>query len=303
MNETPQKHMSDDSFCIVMLPDSQNYADSDEKMCCWDAQMGWIFRNEDKLNIRFVTHVGDFVNDDQSEEQLHRAYSRFVRLFGVVPFGMCAGNHDLTFDGKASEHWKKYFPTTMGEFADYWIDSYDDNKHNAQKIRINGQTFLFIHLAYLPSDGALEWASKILSENEDSYAIVTTHSFLIADRHEYGIARRNSRVSLTDIRLHRDGTNAGEDIYEILIKKHRNVRMVLSGHYTGSYHMELPIEDRVVHAILADYEHNKPFGGNGFLRIIQFVPSENKIYNYTYSPLVDAYKLGEHDSFVLPMNI
>ena len=79
--------------------------------------------------------------------------------------------------------------------------------------------------------------------------------------------------------------------------------MILSGHYTGSYYMQLPIEDRVVHAILADYEHNKPFGGSGFLRIIQFVPSEDKIYNYTYSPLVDAYKLGEHDSFVLPMNI
>lgn len=302
MNQTPQKHMNEDSFCIVMLPDSQFYAESDANVCCWDAQIGWIFRNRDKLNIRFVTHVGDFVNDDQSKEQFRRAGSCFARLSGVVPYGMCAGNHDLDVNGKASAYFKKYFPESMGEFCDYWIASYEDNKHNAQKVQINDKSFLFIHLAYSPSDAAIQWASNILSENEECYAIITTHSFLITDWSEQGIAKRDSRASLSDIRIHRDGENAGEEIHEKLVKKHRNVRMVLSGHYGGSYHMELPLEDRVVHAIQADYEGERPFGGNGFLRIIQFVPAEGKIYNYTYSPLVDAYKLGEHDSFVLDYN-
>lgn len=302
MNEIPEKHMSKDSFCIVMLPDSQFYAESTDKVCCWDAQIGWIFQNKDKLNIRFVTHVGDFVNDDQSEEQFRRASGCLARLNGVVPYGFCAGNHDLDASGKASTYFTKYFPENMGEFHDYWIDSYDENKHNAQKVDIDGKKFLFLHLAYSPTDAAVEWASEILSENEDCYAVVTTHSFLIADWSEYGIARRDSRASLSDTRIHRDGTNAGEDIYEKLVKKHPNVRMVLSGHYVGSYHMELPLEDRIVHAIQADYEGDRPFGGNGFLRILQFVPSEGKIYNYTYSPLLDAYKLGEHNAFVVPYN-
>lgn len=299
MNETPQRHMEKDSFCIIMLPDSQNYVASNDKMCCWDAQINWIFKNRDKLNIRFVTHVGDMVNDDQSEEQFQRAFSSLARLSGVVPYGFCAGNHDLASDGSAAVYYRKYFPESMGEFTDYWVGSYDDNKHNAQMIQINGKSFLFLHLAYLPSDGAIEWADRILSENKDSYAVITTHSFLIADWSECGIARRDSRVSLTDIRMHKDGTNAGEDIYEKLVRKHKNVRMVLNGHYMGSYHMDLPIGDRIVHAIQADYENNRPLGGNGFLRIIQFVPSEEKIYNYTYSPLLDAYKLGEHDCFAL----
>lgn len=303
MYEIPQKHMTKDSFCIVMLPDSQNYVDSAEKLCCWDSQINWIFKNRDCLNIKFVTHVGDLVNNEKSEEQFQRVFSRFARLNGVVPFGMCAGNHDLAEDGSAPEFYKKYFPENMGEFTDYWLSSYDDNKHNAQKVRISEKDFLFIHLAYLPSDGAIEWASKILHENPDAYAVITTHSFLIADWSERGIARRNSRVSLTDNRVRRDGTNAGEDIFEKLVKKFDNVKMVLNGHYIGSFHMELPIGKRIVHAIEADYEDNRPFGGNGFLRIIQFVPSEGKIYNYTYSPLLDAYKLGEHDCFELPYNV
>lgn len=303
MYEIPQKHITEDSFCIVMLPDSQNYVDSPEKLCCWDAQINWIFKNRDCLHIKFVTHVGDLVNNEQSEEQFQRVFSRFARLNGVVPFGMCAGNHDLAEDGSAPEFYKKYFPESMGQFTDYWLSSYDDNKHNAQKVQINGKDFLFIHLAYLPSDGAIDWADKILYQNPDAYAVITTHSFLIADWSECGIARRNSRVSLTDNRVHRDGTNAGEDIYEKLVKKYDNVKMVLNGHYIGSYHMELPIGKRIVHAIEADYEDNRPFGGNGFLRIIQFVPSEGKIYNYTYSPLLDAYKVGEHDCFELPYNM
>lgn len=78
--------------------------------------------------------------------------------------------------------------------------------------------------------------------------------------------------------------------------------MVLSGHYYGSYHEELKVSGRTVHAIQANYEYAYPFGGNGFLRVIRFDFAADRIYNYTYSPLLEAYKLGEHDTFVLLMN-
>ena len=158
-------------------------------------------------------------------------------------------------------------------------------------------------MTYLPSDGAVEWAAKLLSEHKDAYAVITTHAFLIKDWSERGIARKESRVSLTDFRIHKDGTNAGEDILEKLVKPYDNVRMVLNGHYVGRDYLGIDIGERKVHAILADLEHEAPFGGNGFLRIIQFVPSEGKIYNYTYSPYLDAYKLSDTDSFAVEMNL
>lgn len=299
--DIPENHNTPDSFCFIMLPDSQNYAKDPANICCFESQIGWIFKNRDKLKIKFVTHVGDLSNDNEDEAQFKRAFYVLGRLNGAVPYGICPGNHDMNADGSAP-YFEKYFPESIGKYRSDWVGSYDHNKHNAQKITVNGKSYLFIHLAYLPSDGAVEWAAGLLEAHPDSYAVISTHAFLIKDWSERGVARRESRVSLTDIRIHKDGTNAGEDILEKLVKPYPNVKMVLNGHYVGRDYLEIKVGERRVHAILADLEHEQPYGGNGFMRILQFVPSEGKIYNYTYSPKLDAYKLGEFDSFVIDVN-
>ncbi len=301
IGQTPFEHITKDSFTFIMLPDSQNYAKDPKNLCCFESQVMWIFKNRDVLNIKFVTHVGDISNDNEDEEEFRVGFNTLGRLNGAVPYGICAGNHDMNADG-SSPYFIKYFPEEQLKNHSYWISSYDGNKHNAQKITVGDKNFIFIHLAYIPSDSAVEWAAKILEDNKDSYAVISTHAFLIKDWSERGIARRESRVSQTDFRIHRDGTNAGEDIYNKLVVPYDNVRMVLNGHYVGRDYLEIVIGDRKVHAILADLEHEQPYGGNGFLRIIQFVPSEGKIYNYTYSPMLDAYKLGEYDSFCVDIN-
>ena len=40
-------------------------------------------------------------------------------------------------------------------------------------------------------------------------------------------------------------------------------------------------------------------GGNGYLRIMKFVPKENRIYVTTYSPILKENKTGERHEFVL----
>ena len=269
--DEPLNHATDDSFCIIMLPDSQNYVKDLKNINCFSSQIRWIWNQRDKLNIKFVTHVGDLSNDSEDEEQFKNGFHQLGALSGVVPYGICAGNHDMKSDGSAP-YFTKYFPEAMGEYRSDWVGSFDGNKHNAQKITVNGKEYLFIHLAFIPSDGAIQWAEKLLKENADSYAIITTHAFLIKDWSERGIARKESRVSLTDIRISRDGTNAGQDIYNKLVVPYDNVRMVLSGHYVGRDYLEMKVGERKVHAILVDCEHEAPLGGNGFLRILQFVP-------------------------------
>ncbi len=295
---------SEKSFCIIMLPDAQNYVNPTYNAgCCWEAQLSWIFKNREKYNIKFVTQVGDMVSDPNEENQFKQAFSHIGRLNGVVPFGVCAGNHDVNAEGK-SPFWARYFPEELCKLHSYWVSSYDENKNNAQKISVNGQDYLFIHLEFLPSDGAIAWAKEILAQNPDSYAVISTHSFLIDDplTNERGIARRASRVSFTDYRINRAGINAGEDIYKKLVEPYGQVKMVLCGHYVGRYYMEFKIGNRIVHTVLADLEHERPLGGNGFMRILQFDCEKGVIRNYTYSPLLDAYKMGEYDMFEIKLN-
>jgi hypothetical protein len=53
-----------------------------------------------------------------------------------------------------------------------------------------------------------------------------------------------------------------------------------------------------VYQLLSDYQ-DWPSGGNGYLRIMEFVPSENKIYVKTYSPYLDQYDNDSANQFEL----
>ena len=80
-------------FSVVMLPDTQFYSEKHPDV--FHSQTRWIAEHIAEENIRFVTHVGDVVqNYDQSEAEWQVADDAMTRLDGLVPWGVAIGNHD-----------------------------------------------------------------------------------------------------------------------------------------------------------------------------------------------------------------
>ena len=96
------------------------------------------------------------------------------------------------------------------------------------------------------------------------------------------------------------GNNAGKDILEKLIHPCKNIRWVFSGHYANERYMPLDLDGRTVHAMLSNYEWDKPYNGNSWLRLLTFFPDDRKIRVDTYSPLFDAFRIRKKSSFMLP---
>ena len=95
------KPIGDDSFTIVLLPDTQHYVEEgkySKNLECFESQIQWIIENKMKLNIVFVSHVGDIVQHHDIEDEFLRASNVMRKLDGVVPYGFCAGNHDMQLD-------------------------------------------------------------------------------------------------------------------------------------------------------------------------------------------------------------
>jgi hypothetical protein len=57
-------------------------------------------------------------------------------------------------------------------------------------------------------------------------------------------------------------------------------------------------ENRTVYTLLADYQ-GRANGGDGWLRILRFVPASNRVEVQTYSPWLDAYETDTDSEFVL----
>lgn len=249
-------------FTIVVLPDTQHYTDEYPEI--FIAQTQWIHDNRDDLNIVFVSHVRDVVqNNDLDEAEWQAADAAMSLLDGVVPYGVLPGNHDMQAGG-AANFYTQYFPSSRFENYSWWGDSFDENRNNYQLFSAGGDDYVIVHMQYCPTDAAIAWANDVLAELPKRRAIVSTHSYLLTD----GSFVRNCQDKS-------NGAINGAQMWNRLIKRNPNVFMVLAGHIPG-YARRADFEGRTVYQLLSDYQ-DLPLGGGGYLRIMTFEPQNDVI--------------------------
>ena len=93
-------------FTVVLLPDTQKYTRSHPKT--YMAQTQWIKDRIEPDNIKFVIHLGDIVDNYDSQQQWEVADSAHRILDGKVPYSMLPGNHDMGLK-RDSKLYNKYF--------------------------------------------------------------------------------------------------------------------------------------------------------------------------------------------------
>ena len=97
-----QQSQGPEDFAVVALPDTQFYSESYPWI--FDNQTQWIVNSADAMNIVFVTHEGDIVNNAGVSLQWQRADHSLNILEGNVPWAVLPGNHDGTNVGGVGEN-------------------------------------------------------------------------------------------------------------------------------------------------------------------------------------------------------
>ena len=276
-------------FSVVVLPDTQNY--SEKFPDTYLAQTQWIRDNVDKENIKFVMHLGDIVQHYNDSEPQWQVADRAHRLLdGIVPYSVLPGNHDLGRVGdqltRETTLYNKYFGPRR--FAGYpWYGGHwgETNDNNFCTFEAGGMKFLVLSLEYAPRDEVLAWASRVASAHPDHRVLVATHCYM----------RPAGRDSATG----GDLGNSGDGIWEKFVRRSPNVFLVTSGHVLGVGRQTSTNDaGRPIHETLVDYQ-GLPNGGDGWLRILRFVPDQNRIEVRAYSPLLDKTMQGDGHTFTL----
>lgn len=279
-------------FTVVVLPDTQVYTDKYPKI--FDTQTAWIARHHQDKNIIFVTHVGDVVEHAASTPEWQRASKAMSQLDGVVPYGVAPGNHDLEADGKApmfASHFPlsrlRKYPGVAEEF---------NSKNNYRLLSASGIDMIAFNLEFCPPDDVLEWTGRILDRYPDRQAIITTHSLVNA---------KGAHQSDDECReFHSAGKNGGVSMWEKLVHEqhHDNLLLFLNGHdiwtKTGAARRTDIVRGRPIHQLLSDYQHLGD-GGDGYLRLLTFMPAQKLIKVETYSPYLNSYLVDHSNDFVL----
>ncbi len=280
-------------FSVVVLPDTQNYA---EKFAdTYVAQTQWIRDNLEKENIKFVMHLGDIVQHHNDSEEQWQVADRAHRLLdGVVPYSMLPGNHDLEYKNKAYSRkttlYNKYFgPQRFTDCSWYGGHWGENNDNNFCTFEAGGMKFLVISLEYAPRDEVLAWATDLANSHPDHRVIAATHCYMRPAGRD-----KTSGGSLG---------NSGDGMWEKFVRRAPNVFLVKSGHVLG-VGRQVSTNDAglPVHETLVDYQ-GLPNGGDGWLRVMRFVPDENKIEIRAYSPLLDKTMDSDGHTFTLKYNM
>ncbi len=288
-------------FSLVVLPDTQNYADADKIKRGADSdlrrffldQTAWIKENKDTLNIVMVAHAGDIVQTDHPDEWAV-ADAAFKTIDGEVPYILCVGNHDIG-RGDANEvsgisrrtNLDAWFPPSR--FRDHPLyqygDSFDGSNNYSLLFEAGGMKFLIVALEFKPRDDAITWANKVVAAHPKRRCIVLTHGYLDAE------------AALYNADHYAHPGNDGRAMWQKLVKRHENIFLVLCGHVLGESHRTgAGDHGNEVHQLLADYQ-GMDNGGDGYLRIMTFVPKEDVIHVRTYSPTRDKDLTGDSSRF------
>lgn len=311
--KVPVPELSDkNSFTWILFGDPQSYLKYNRSQPLFELTTAWVSENIERLNIKSVLCVGDIVEqnniivpkhgsygDQISHYQWEAASRAWARLDEKIPYIITTGNHDFGY--KSSENrmtqLPKYFPTSRNsKWQECLVEIYRDGDNPKSLVNAafefddkNWNKILVLVLEYAPRDVVLEWAKKLLSNEKykNHKVFLLTHSYLTTK----GELTSKEGYKLKD-------ANAGVAIYEKLIKQTSNIVGVFCGHTAnGNQKFEDNVAFRIdknaagknVYAMMFNvqtlgggWDGN---GGDGWVRILEFMPDGKTIKVKTYSPL------------------
>ena len=273
--------VSVDSYSVVVLPDTQYYTKNYPAI--FTSQTQWIADNRAKQNIAFVLHEGDITDGNSTQEWIN-AKTSMRYLDGKVPYVLVAGNHDSSTNGLGDYNvFNQIFP--VGKFSHDQggiVESYPSGTMNnsAHLYSAGGNDWLIIGLEFGPNDNTLAWANGVAARYPNRKVIMLTHTYLFADDTLHGSKSGHGSLPI------RPGSNNGVGMWNKFVKKPANMQFTFNGHVLRDGVGRLVSQGdngNNVYQMLANYQKNAE-GGGGYLRIVTFYPSQDRVEVKTYSP-------------------
>jgi len=253
-------------------------------------QIKWIVENKDSLNIVFVAQVGDLVQSVNEKEEEWINADKVMSLLedsvstnikDGIPYGIAVGNHDNGWIPGDTKLYNKYFGESRFSGRSYYGGHYGDKNDNHYAFfSASGMNFMVVFIEISNNqkvnNNVLAWVNELLKTYHNRQVIIVSH-FMIYKSGSW--------------------SGQGNDIFNTL-KNNPNLFLMFCGHVKGEGMRKDFVNPNQVYTLLSNYQHYTN-GGNGFLRIVEFSPKNDKINVRTYSPTLNQFEADSNSQFVL----
>lgn len=297
-----------DEFMVAVIPDTQIYAWRFPET--FERHMRWLAERAAEYNIVFVSHVGDVVQSGNRGDEWIAANAAYAWLRDIgLPHGLAIGSHDFSdadrYEGPIAPCDDMMGPscTTQAFIEHFGAQHYADapwyggqsptGRSSYQIVEASGIRLLFLHLMHDTPQEELVWAGEVLDANPGTLVHLTTHRYLFDYRLTSILPSplnliRAGRFNALVYRLggqEQRVANAvpAETLFSDFIYQHPNIFAVHCGHVDAEFRMQNNnVAGLPVYQALVDYQ-DMADGGDGWLRLLHFKPSEDVVNAYTIS--------------------
>jgi hypothetical protein len=284
-------------FTLIILPDTQYYTyEHFNNLDIFAGQIRWIMEQKDASNVVFVLHEGDCTQYNSTIEWSF--FKRYMRLLdGVVPYAIALGNHDgLDTPSEVTVPFNQFFPLSSYQGLPTFGGVFESNRmENCYHLfSAGGVDWLILSMEFGPREPVLTWANQVVTDHPQRRVILLTHTHIYSDDTLHGSLPTHFWTPTSYGR-----TNNGPEVWDKFLKRHANVSFVFNGHVLNDGAGRLVgIGDHgnKVYQMLANYQMY-PNGGNGWLRLVQFFPQQDKFTVSTYSPALRRYWASDKQEF------
>lgn len=325
-----QQHLTNpNSFSFILIGDPQGYTKYDINQPLFELTTAWCADNIDNLKVKGVLFTGDLVEQNEnivknrhmlnqtSREMWEWVSHCLKRLDNKVPYIISTGNHEYGYvrGDEGFTHFPEYIPFERNSKWDGCVVETFPNREGKVSLEnaayefsdANWGKLLVVAAEWAPRDEVLNWVKGLSDKYKDHTIIFMTHSFLME--------RTAERTANEDYKI--QPRNYGQEIWDKLITKCPNIRLVICGHEGHPGEFEDNVAYRVDKNDFGKNVHQMMFniqclgggwegnGGDGWLRILEFMPDGKTIKVRTYSPLFGispttkqfAHRTGKCDQF------
>lgn len=250
----------------------------------------WIVDNKDSQNIKFCIGLGDITEKNLIKEYKYVANQYDKLVDNKIPFSITRGNHDKA--GEYSEANTSRFDSYItadrfGGFDGWSVVSYDNTMKDTYSIITIGEyKYLFLSLDYTFTADALAWADEVIKNNQDCRVIVSTHIYGSTSGFFYDVGEG------TDLSRY-GAENNGETLWNNVLKKYKNVYMILNGHSSSDdIFFKKRLGDngnRVAEFLIDPQQTDKDHDYAGLIAMFYFNAEGTKLQVRYYSPNKNQY--------------
>lgn len=286
----------DNSFSIIIIPDTQNYFNTLESKETFVNLLNWVNENANRLNVELILQTGDITNTNLDEEWQYYS-SSFSLVDSNIPIIYCIGNHDYEGSGNPINRnslFNKYinYNTLNDGISLKTIPFFHGQNENTSFLSLSNK-LLIMSIEWFPRNQVIKWADSIVSNYKDYKTIILTHAFMDIDSSFYDFKLGPSNNLYGP--LHDDKMN-GQQLWTNFISQHKNIFLTINGHVFGSsISQNIGINNNTIHHIVYNTQHFKN-GGDGWIKMLEF-RQDSSIKIITFSPILKQISSLKSDLF------